>query len=166
MKIKTILFMVLSLMSFTVFAQNNGGVKGKVVSRTTRAAIDGVKVTLTPGDVTTKTDASGNFVIENLAKGEYTLSFEAAEFEPLTLAVRVDKLIRDINNVILIPENVALRWTMLSLPNLTQKRWRMHNHFPRLCPHQKTYSITSLPTNSVKCVSMYVVMILNTPTFI
>ena len=107
MKIKTILFMVLSLMSFTVFAQNNGGVKGKVVSRTTRAAIDGVKVTLTPGDVTTKTDASGNFVIENLAKGEYTLSFEAAEFEPLTLAVRVDKLIRDINNVILIPENVA-----------------------------------------------------------
>lgn len=58
MKIKTILFMVLSLMSFTVFAQNNGGVKGKVVSRTTRAAIDGVKVTLTPGDVTTKTDAS------------------------------------------------------------------------------------------------------------
>ena len=99
--------MVLSLMSFTVFAQNNGGVKGKVVSRTTRAAIDGVKVTLTPGDVTTKTDASGNFVIENLAKGEYTLSFEAAEFEPLTLAVRVDKLIRDINNVILIPENVA-----------------------------------------------------------
>ena len=103
MKIKTILFMVLSLMSFTVFAQNNGGVKGKVVSRTTRAAIDGVKVTLTPGDVTTKTDASGNFVIENLAKGEYTLSFEAAEFEPLTLAVRVDKLIRDINNVILIP---------------------------------------------------------------
>ena len=64
-------------------------------------------MTLTPGDVTTKTDATGNFVIENLAKGEYTLSFEAAEFEPLTLAVRVDKLIRDLNNVILIPENVA-----------------------------------------------------------
>ena len=53
MKIRTFLFMMLSLMSFTVFAQNNGGVKGKVVSRTTRAAIDGVKVTLTPGDVTT-----------------------------------------------------------------------------------------------------------------
>ena len=81
MRIKTFLIMVLSLASLTAFAQG-GGVKGKVVSRTTRAAIDGVKVTLTPGDVTTKTDASGNFVIENLAKGEYTLSFEAAEFEP------------------------------------------------------------------------------------
>lgn len=107
MKIRTFLFMMLSLMSFTVFAQNNGGVKGKVVSRTTRAAIDGVKVTLTPGDVTTRTDESGNFVIENLAKGEYTLTFEAAEFEPLTLAVRVDKMIRDINNVIMVPDNVA-----------------------------------------------------------
>ena len=107
MKIRTFLFMMLSLMSFTVFAQNNGGAKGKVVSRTTRAAIDGVKVTLTPGDVTTRTDESGNFVIENLAKGEYTLTFEAAEFEPLTLAVRVDKMIRDINNVIMVPDNVA-----------------------------------------------------------
>ena len=159
MKIKTILFMVLSLMSFTVFAQNNGGVKGKVVSRTTRAAIDGVKVTLTPGDVTTKTDASGNFVIENLAKGEYTLSFEAAEFEPLTLAVRVDKLIRDINNVILIPENVA--------PTMDDAIFaEFDTETLEDAPHQKTYSITLLPTNSVKCVSMYVVMILNTPTFI
>ena len=32
MKIRTFLFMMLSLMSFTVFAQNNGGAKGKVVS--------------------------------------------------------------------------------------------------------------------------------------
>lgn len=84
-----------------------GGIKGKVVSRTTRAAIDGVKVTLTPGDVTTKTDATGNFEIENLAKGEYSLTFEAAEFEPLTIAVRVDKMIRDINNVVMVPDNVT-----------------------------------------------------------
>ena len=65
MKIRTFLFMMLSLMSFTVFAQNNGGVKGKVVSRTTRAAIDGVKVTLTPGDVTTRTDESRIWQKEN-----------------------------------------------------------------------------------------------------
>ena len=44
MRIKTFLIMVLSLASLTAFAQG-GGVKGKVVSRTTRAAIDGVKVT-------------------------------------------------------------------------------------------------------------------------
>ena len=65
MRIKTFLIMVLSLLSLTAFAQY-GGIKGKVVSRTTRAAIDGVKVTLTPGDVTTKTDATGNFEIEKV----------------------------------------------------------------------------------------------------
>lgn len=47
MKIKSFLIMVLSLISLTVAAQN-GGIKGKVVSRATRTAIDGVKVTLTP----------------------------------------------------------------------------------------------------------------------
>lgn len=42
MKIKSFLIMVLSLISLTVAAQN-GGIKGKVVSRATRTAIDGVK---------------------------------------------------------------------------------------------------------------------------
>lgn len=103
MKIKTFLIVMLSLMSLTAFAQS-GGIKGKVVSRTTRTAINGVKVTLTPGDATTKTDATGNFEFEHLAKGEYTLTFEVAEFEPLTINVRVDKMIRDINNAIMVPE--------------------------------------------------------------
>lgn len=123
-------------------------------------------MTLTPGDVTTKTDASGNFVIENLAKGEYTLSFEAAEFEPLTLAVRVDKLIRDINNVILIPENVAPTMDDAIFAEFDTETLEDAQSLPSSLSAQKTYSITLLPTNSVKCVSMYVVMILNTPTFI
>ena len=104
MKIKSFLIMVLSLISLTVAAQN-GGIKGKVVSRATRTAIDGVKVTLTPGNVTTTTDEKGNFIFESLNKGEYSLAFEAAEYEPLSMAVRVDKLIRDINNVVLVPDN-------------------------------------------------------------
>ena len=104
MKIKSFLIMVLSLISLTVAAQN-GGIKGKVVSRATRTAIDGVKVTLTPGNVTTTTDEKGNFIFESLNKGEYSLAFEAAEYEPLSIAVRVDKLIRDINNVVLVPDN-------------------------------------------------------------
>lgn len=102
MKIKTVLVTILSFLSLTALAQN-GGVKGTVVSRTTRASIEGVKVTLTPGDVITKTDASGQFFIEHLDKGEYTLTFQAVEFEPLTLAVRVDKLIREIKAV-MVPE--------------------------------------------------------------
>lgn len=106
MKIKTLLFVVMSLISLTMFAQYSGGVKGKVVSRATRTAINGVKVTLTPGDIKTTTDASGNFELENLNKGEYTLTFEAVEFETLNLAVRIDKMMREIN-VVMVPAFVT-----------------------------------------------------------
>ena len=98
--------MALSLISLAVTAQD-GGVKGKVVSRATRTAIDGAKVTLTPGNITTITDEKGNFIFENLNKGEYSLAFEATEFEPLSIAVRVDKMMRDINNVIMVPDNLS-----------------------------------------------------------
>ncbi|MEG0788594.1 MAG: carboxypeptidase-like regulatory domain-containing protein [Alistipes sp.] len=103
MKIKSLLILVLSFLTLTAFAQQ-GGIKGKVVSRTTRTAVDGVKITMTPGNVTTTTDAQGNFEIENVAKGEYTLTFTTLEFEPLTLAVRVDQMTRDLNTVIIVPE--------------------------------------------------------------
>ena len=99
-------------------------------------------------------------VIENLAK-ENTLCLSAAEFEPLTLAVDVDKLIRDINNI----------WSLKRRPTMDDAIFAEFdrnaggcNPLPRLCRASKTYSITSLPTNSVRYVSMYVVMILNTPT--
>ncbi len=103
MRIKTFLIMIVSLLSLSAYAQD-GGVKGKVVSRTNRAPIDGVNITLTPGDITTKTNANGEFIIENLNKGEYMLSFQAPEYESMTLGVRVDKMIRDINQVIMVPD--------------------------------------------------------------
>ena len=96
MKIKSLLIFVFTLMSLTAFAQS-GGIKGKVVSREGRVAVDGVKVSVTPGEMTATTDGRGGFVIENVEPGEYTLQFEAPEFEPLTLVVRVDKMVRDIN---------------------------------------------------------------------
>lgn len=102
MKIKTILITILALLSLTAFAQN-GGITGKVVSRIARTTIDNVKVTLTPGDLTSKTDASGRFEFEKIEKGEYLLTFEASEFETLTLAVRVDKTLRELQ-IVMVPE--------------------------------------------------------------
>ena len=98
--------MLLSLVSLTAFAQE-GGVKGKVVSRATRAAISDVKVTLTPGNITTTTDEKGYFEFDKLNKGEYSLAFEATEYEPLSIAVRIDKMMRDINNVVMVPDNLS-----------------------------------------------------------
>ena len=96
MKVKILLILVLSVTTLTAFAQD-GGVRGRVVSRAGRVALDGVKVTMTPGDVTVMSDERGNFLIENVPAGEYSLQFETPEFEPLSIAVRVGSQVRDIN---------------------------------------------------------------------
>ena len=103
MKIKSILIVMLTLLSLTAVAQS-GGVTGKVVSRTTRQPLEGVKVTLTPGYITTESGENGVFLIEPLESGEYELVFETPEFETLHLAVRVSTVVRDINQVVLIPD--------------------------------------------------------------
>ena len=69
MKIKSLLILVLSCLSLAAFAQE-GGVRGTVVSRNGRAPLDQVKVSIVPGGVVATSDAQGNFVIENLDKGE------------------------------------------------------------------------------------------------
>ena len=63
MKIKSLLILVLSLVTLTAFGQD-GGIKGRVVSRAGRIALGDVKITMTPGGTTTVSDAQGNFVFE------------------------------------------------------------------------------------------------------
>ena len=48
MKIKSLLILVLSLVTLTAFGQD-GGIKGRVVSRAGRIALGDVKITMTPG---------------------------------------------------------------------------------------------------------------------
>jgi len=67
------------------------GIKGKVVSRGDRAAIEQVKITLTPGERQATSDAEGRFRFDDVASGDYTLTFEADDYEPLEIKVRVDK---------------------------------------------------------------------------
>lgn len=103
MKIKTFLILLLSLATLTAFAQD-GGVKGKVVSRAGRVALGGVTVKMVPGNVTVVSDASGNFLFENIPAGEYSLQFETPEFESLSIAVRVADQTRNINTIVMVPE--------------------------------------------------------------
>lgn len=103
MKIKTILLLILALTTFSVSAQNESGIKGRVVSRTTRKPVEGVKVTLMPGRVVTTTSADGIFFFGSLDKGEYTLTLEAQDFEPLQLVIGV-KSMREMN-LVLVPES-------------------------------------------------------------
>ncbi len=98
MKIRILLVLFMALAAIGVSAQE-GGIKGKVVTRTGRLAIDGAKVTLNPGNRTTYSTTDGNFSFENLPEGEYTLTFEATDFDPVDITVRVAKTFRDIQLV-------------------------------------------------------------------
>lgn len=102
MKIRALLVILLTLACAGAYAQD-GGVKGKVVSRDGRVALSNVKVVVEPLGVTVMTDNHGNFNIDQLPKGEYQLKFEAPEFENLDLAIRVDKMVKNLNSVVMAP---------------------------------------------------------------
>ncbi|MGL4852739.1 MAG: carboxypeptidase-like regulatory domain-containing protein [Phocaeicola sp.] len=102
MKIKSLLTLVLSFLAVAVMAQV-GGIKGTVIARGSRVAIERVEVTLTPGNVTTYSDGTGAFEFDFLSEGEYTLQFKVTDYEPLTLPVRVAQTIREVR-AILAPE--------------------------------------------------------------
>lgn len=99
---KGLLIMLLSLATLAASAQT-GGITGKVVSRAGRTPLADVKITMTPGGATDVSDAAGSFVFENIPDGDYTLRFEAAEFEPLNIAVRVKGIVREIPAAVMIP---------------------------------------------------------------
>ena len=100
MKFKSLLILTLALLSTAAMAQN-GGIKGKVVSRNGREALSNVTVTVEPSGQTVRSDSEGNFVFDGMNKGEYTLKFMTPEFEDLSIRVRVDSSLKDINTVVL-----------------------------------------------------------------
>ena len=91
---KLLLVTLLSLLSTAAFAQM-GGMKGVVVSRDGREPISGVAITIASESIATTTDENGEFYIDGLAAGQYNLTFEALDFEELTLMVRVKELVHD-----------------------------------------------------------------------
>lgn len=98
--LKIILFCaVLFASNFSVEAQETGGIKGKV--RTSKG--DGVAAVIVTArqngeDIKTATaDAKGNFVLDNLKAGEYTLVFSKSGYSSGILNVEVKKnKIRDL----------------------------------------------------------------------
>ena len=82
-----------------------GGMKGVVVSRDDRYPVGGVTINIDSESITTTTNENGEFYIDGLAAGQYNLTFEAIDFEELTLMVRVKELVHDMQQVVLIPSN-------------------------------------------------------------
>lgn len=94
---------MLAIVSFAAYAQD-GGVRGKVVSRNGREALSNVEVKIESLGLTAKTDNEGNFALENLPAGSYTLQFTTSDFEPLSLMVRVGaEQVQNLKQVVLVP---------------------------------------------------------------
>ena len=103
MKLKILLILMLAAVTFTSYAQD-GGIRGKVVSRNGRVALSNVQVKIESLGLTAMTDKDGNFIFENLPAGSYTVLFSTPDFEDLNLMVRVgDKHVQDLKSVIIVP---------------------------------------------------------------
>ncbi len=98
---KLLLLTFLTLFSLPAFAQ--GGIKGQVVSRNGRTAVGQVKVTLDANGQSVTTDDNGFFTFGELPKGDYRLTFSAPDFESLEMMVHVDRNVRDLQTVIIVP---------------------------------------------------------------
>ena len=110
MKLKTLLILLFTAVSFASYAQD-GGVRGKVVSRNGRVALNNVEVTIESLGVKVMTDNDGFFALENLPAGSYTLQFSTPDFEPLDVMVRVGtEHVQDLKQIITLLWTFKLPW--------------------------------------------------------
>ena len=91
---RILLALVALFASVAVFGQAyTGGVKGEVVNRNGRAAVEGARLTLFQGATeltTVVSDADGSFMIPDLADGMYTLVIDAPDFLETQVQVTVN----------------------------------------------------------------------------
>ena len=105
MKLKILLILMLAGLTCASYAQD-GGIRGKVVSRAGRVGLSNVKVEVEPLNLSIRTDKDGYLEVENLPAGQYKVHFATPEFEPLELMVRVgSEHVQDLRSVILVPSS-------------------------------------------------------------
>ena len=103
MKLKSLLILMLTAVTFASYAQE-GGVIGTVVSRNGRVALSNVEVKIESLGVQTVTAGNGLFTLENLPAGSYTLQFLTPDFEPLDVMVRVGtEHVQNLKQIVLVP---------------------------------------------------------------
>ncbi|MCQ2152908.1 MAG: carboxypeptidase-like regulatory domain-containing protein, partial [Bacteroidales bacterium] len=85
------------------FAQGTGGIKGTVVNRLAKTAVDGAELVLKQNGTTIatlKADKDGSFLFENLNDGSYQIEVGADGYMTTEVFVIVEKgLVRDLMRV-------------------------------------------------------------------
>lgn len=84
-----LLFFIVFLFPFFVYAQQPAELKGNVISSVTGKPVAGVIVTLRGQDRQTRTDSKGLFSFQKVAVGKDTLSLNAASIRPQEIPVDI-----------------------------------------------------------------------------
>ncbi len=116
---KIVLCVLLSMQALLTFAQESGGVSGKVVDAKTQKPMANVVVTVLNTNLGQLTDLDGNFRISGMAAGEQMVQIKSAGFRDRNLPVVViPGQITDLG-VVVMEEDVATE-LQLSLVTLTE----------------------------------------------
>jgi iron complex outermembrane receptor protein len=102
---KYVLLCAFLMMSVMAFAQT-GGIKGKVVDEANQP-MPGVSVTIDGTTIGTTTDISGNYAINKINAGNYTITAKFISYVPLKKTIKVENSIA-VLNFDLKPENTSL----------------------------------------------------------
>ncbi len=93
-EIRFIGFLILFIIPAILFSGVQGGVKGKIIDKTKKTPIEGVKVTITSMEYsivrfTLKTNKDGTFIQTGLHPGYYQIKFEKEGYIPAVAEIKV-----------------------------------------------------------------------------
>lgn len=80
---------IFGLLAVSVFSQELGSIAGRVSNAATQAYLDGAVVSLEPGNLTTLTSSTGEFVFPRVAPGAYSLTASYTGLDARTVPVTV-----------------------------------------------------------------------------
>ena len=92
---KYVLLCAFLMMSVMAFAQT-GGIKGKVVDEANQP-MPGVSVTIDGTTIGSTTDISGNYAINKINAGNYTITAKFISYVPLKKTIKVENSIAVLN---------------------------------------------------------------------
>ncbi len=86
---KQLIALFFVLFSFPIFSQV-GSVRGKVVDNSTKQPVVGARISLSP-QLRALSDFDGNYFIQNVPYGEYTMSIAMLSFDTMYVQMTIDK---------------------------------------------------------------------------
>ena len=104
MKIRLFLMLLFCSVASLAFAQA-GGVKGRVLERGSKTALDGVKVVLQGASNQTTYTEKGTFIFTGVPAGDYKLILEAVDYRTLVVNVKVENEMKDLHVLSMVAES-------------------------------------------------------------